>query len=124
MSDERKTHPATIAAQGLGWIDEVTKAVVPGIQPSSTFQRDPDGQYRSGRNYARTDNPTYDQPEAVLTALENGKVAMVLSSGMAAATSVFMSLRPGDHVVGPKVMYWSLRNWMLNFATEWGLHFT
>ncbi len=121
MTDDRKNHPATIAAQGLGWIDEKTRAIVPGIHPSSTFQRDADNQYRSGRNYARADNPTFDQPEAVLAALENGKGAMLFSSGMAAATAVFLALDPGDHVVGPKVMYWSLRNWLMTFATRWGL---
>ncbi|HEY1707443.1 MAG TPA: PLP-dependent transferase [Rhizomicrobium sp.] len=121
MSDERKSHPATIAAQGLGWIDQTTRAIVPGIHPSTTFERDPDGEYRSGRNYSRTDNPTFDQPETVLAALEHGAQAILFSSGMAAATSVFLSLRPGDHVVGPKVMYWSLRNWLMNFAREWGL---
>ncbi|HEX4533338.1 MAG TPA: PLP-dependent aspartate aminotransferase family protein [Rhizomicrobium sp.] len=116
-----KQKPATIAAQALGWIDETTRAVSPPIAPSSTFIRDPDNQYRSGRNYSRADNPTYDQPEAVLAALESGEDAMLFSSGMAAATAVFQSLKPGDHVVAPKVMYWSLRHWLLTFATQWGL---
>jgi cystathionine gamma-synthase len=40
---------------------------------------------------------------------------------MAAATAVFQSLAPGDHVIAPKVMYWSLRNWLLTFARGWGL---
>jgi len=31
------------------------------------------------------------------------------------------TLKPGDHVVAPKVMYWSLRNWLMNEATRWGL---
>ena len=113
--------PETIAAQGLGWIDEVTRAIAPGIQPSSTFLRDADNQYRSGRNYARADNPGYDQPEAVLAALEHGAAAALFSSGMAAATCVFLSLSPGDHVVAPKVMYWALRHWLMNFARGWGL---
>ena len=46
---------------------------------------------------------------------------MLFSSGMAAATAVFQSLKPGDHVIAPKVVYWSLRNWLLTFATDWGL---
>ncbi|MEJ1968187.1 MAG: PLP-dependent transferase [Rhizomicrobium sp.] len=71
---------------------------------------DADGQYRSGRNYARADNPTYDQAEAVLASLENGAAAMLFASGMAAATAVFLALKPGDHVVVSKVMYWSLRS--------------
>ena len=38
-----------------------------------------------------------------------------------AATSVFLALAPGDHVVAPTVMYWALRNWLLEDATHWGL---
>ena len=38
--------------------------------------------------------------------------AMIFASGMAAATCVFLSLTPGDHVVAPRVMYWALRNWL------------
>src|SRR5260370_960382 len=123
MSDRKKNaqHPATIAAQGLGWIDERTRAISPPVHASSTFQRDPDNLYRSGRNYVRADNPAFDQPEAVLAQLENGAAAMLFSSGMAAATAVFLALSPGDHVVVPKVMYWSLRNWLLTFARDWGL---
>ncbi len=113
--------PATVAAQALGWIDETTKAVAPPLHPSSTFVRDADNGYSSGRNYSRADNPTYDQAEAVLASLENGAGAALFASGMAAATSVFLSLKPGDHVVVSRVMYWSLRNWLLNFATNWGL---
>jgi len=113
--------PATAAAQGLGWVDEKTRGISPVLQPSTTFLRDEDNQYRSGRSYARADNPTFDQPEALLAHLEQGAAAALFSSGMAAATSVFLSLKPGDHVVAPKVMYWGLRNWLLGHASEWGL---
>jgi cystathionine gamma-synthase len=71
--------------------------------------------------YARADNPAFDQAEQVLCALEGGVQALVFSSGMAAATAVFLALAPGDHVVVPKVMYWSLRNWLTGFASGWGL---
>jgi cystathionine gamma-synthase len=113
--------PASLLAQGLGWIDPATKAIVPPIHLSSTFLRDEDNQFRSGRVYARADNPTYDQLEATLCALEKGEAAYCFASGMAAATACFLALAPGDHVVAPKVMYWSLRNWLMNFATSWGL---
>ena len=115
-------HPATIAAQALGWIDEQTRAVVPPIHVSTTYIRDPDNQYRSGRVYARADNPAFDQAQAVLARLEHGAQAALFASGMAAATAVFQALAPGDHVLAPKVMYWSLRHWLMNFATHWGLH--
>ena len=121
MKNDPSHKPETLAAQGLGWIDDVTRAVSPPLNASSTYIRDPYNQYRSGRDYIRADNPAFDQPEAVLTALEGGAGAMLYSSGMAAATSVFLALKPGDHVVAPKVMYWGLRNWLMNYATEHGL---
>ena len=119
--DNKTAKPETIAAQGLGWIDDKTRAITPPIHVSSTYLRDEDNQYRSGRVYARADNPAFDQPQAVITQLENGADSMLFASGMAAATAVFLALTPGDHVLAPKVMYWSLRNWLLNFATHWGL---
>ncbi len=119
--DAKKQHPDTIAAQALGWTDEATRAVIPPIHVSTTYLRDADNQYRSGRVYARADNPAFDQAEAVINALEGGHQALLFASGMAAATAVFQALAPGDHVLAPKVMYWSLRNWLLTFATQWGL---
>ena len=119
--DPEHSHPESIAAQALGWIDEATRAISPPIHTSSTYLRDADNQYRSGRVYARADNPAFDQAEAVIARLEQGAQAMLFASGMAAATAVFQSLAPGDHVLAPKVMYWSLRNWLLGFATQWGL---
>jgi cystathionine gamma-synthase len=112
---------ASLAAQAMGWIDPVTKAVVPPIHMASTYLRDEDNGYSSGRIYARADNPTFDQAETTLAALEGGAKALILSSGMSAATACFLALAPGDHVVVPKVMYWSLRNWLATFATGWGL---
>src|SRR5215469_16510506 len=113
--------PETVAAQGLGWIDTRTRAIAPPVHLTSTFERDPDNLYPAGYDYARPHNPTFDQPEAVLAKLENGAAAMLFSSGMAAATAVFQALRPGEHVVAPKVMYWSLRNWLVTFAAQWGI---
>jgi cystathionine gamma-synthase len=113
--------PESIAAQGLGWIDEATKALAPPLHPSTTFIRDADNQYRTGHVYARDHNVTFEQAEAVLTALEGGHASLVFASGMAAATAVFQALAPGDHVLVPEVMYWSLRNWLRGFATQWGL---
>jgi cystathionine gamma-synthase len=117
-SNRQPPHPATLAAQGLGWTDAATGAVVLPIQPATTYIRDPDNQYRRGRNYARADNPGYDQPQALLTALEGGAASLVFSSGMAAATTVFRALPVGAHVVGPRVMYHSLRRWIAGYAAE------
>jgi cystathionine gamma-synthase len=118
---EKTLSPQTLAAQALGWTDETTKAVIPPIHLATTYIRDPDNQYRSGRVYARADNPSYDQPEALLAQLEGGAAALTFASGMAAATTVFLALKPGDHVLAPKVMYWALRKWLTTTARDWGL---
>ena len=113
--------PESVAAQALGWIDEKTRAINPPIHVSSTFLRDADNGYSSGRVYMRDQNPAFDQAEALITHLEGGHETLLFASGMAAATAVFQGLRPGDHVLAPHVMYWSLRNWLMGFATSWGL---
>jgi cystathionine gamma-synthase len=105
----KQLRPASIAAQALGWTDQTTGAVVLPVHTATTFERDPDNQYRRGRSYGRSDNPSYDQPEALITALEGGAASLLFASGMAAAAAVFDSLPPGSHVVAPRVMYWALR---------------
>src|SRR5215469_13407992 len=73
----RRFRPATVAAQALGWVDETTKAITPAIHPTTTFVRDADNAYRAGFSYARAGNPTFVQPEALLTELEGGEASLV-----------------------------------------------
>jgi cystathionine gamma-synthase len=113
--------PETLAAQALGWIEATTRAVVPPVHPATTFERAPDNTLPGGRSYGRAQSPAFDQAEALLSALEGGAGAMLFASGMAAATAVFQSLRPGDHVLLPEVMYWSLRRWVLQYCADWGM---
>ena len=120
MTDPEK-HPATLAAQALGHVDPATGALIPPLHTATTYQRDPDNQYRRGRSYGRADNPTVDHAQALLNALDGGQRCLLFASGMAAATTVFQALAPGDHVVAPQVMYWGLRHWLLSFARPWGL---
>ncbi len=121
MSLPDSIKPSTAAAQALGFRDPVTGAFVPPIQPATTYERGPDNRLLSGRLYSRPDNPNYDQAEALLTRLEGGAATAVFSSGMGAATAVFLALRPGDHVLVPSVIYWALRAWLVGWATDWGL---
>jgi cystathionine gamma-synthase len=121
MDDSKRRHKATLAAQALGWIDEMTKAIIPPVFLTSTYIRDPDNQYRTGNIYGRPHNPTNEHPEKLLAALEGGAACLTFASGMAAAAAVFLALKPGDHIVAPKVMYWGLRKWLQTHASEWGL---
>jgi cystathionine gamma-synthase len=113
--------PATLTAQGLGWVAAPFNEIVPPIHVATTYERAGDGGYPGGRVYARDQNPVFDQVEALLARLEGGKAALVFASGMAAAAAVFQALRPGDRVLAPRSMYWALRSWLLQHASAWGL---
>jgi len=113
--------PETLAARALGHTDPLTGAINPPLHLSSTFVRAADNSYPLGRVYARADNPAFDEPQQVLAQLEKGEDAMLFASGMAAATAAILALVPGDHVVAPKVMYWSLRNWLGGYARGLGI---
>ncbi|MFT5503172.1 MAG: cystathionine gamma-synthase [Gammaproteobacteria bacterium] len=106
-------HSSTRLAQALGADQNTDKGIIPPIHIATTYLRDPDNQYRSGYSYGRPHNPTIQQAESVIAGLEQGSDAMLFGSGMAAATAVFLSCQAGDHVIAPKVMYWSLRKWLV-----------
>lgn len=121
MADRPTSEPGSkpyskrsLAAQAMGRIEPVTRAVVPPIHVATTYRRDPDNAYSSGYVYGRPDNATVREAEAVVAMLEEAEAgALLFGSGMAAATAVFRALDPGDHVVAPTVMYWALRQWLL-----------
>src|SRR3569833_1651903 len=98
--------PESLAAQALGWIDSKTGAVSPPIHMSSTFLRDPDNQYRTGHVYIRDDNPAFEQVQSLLSKLEGGTSAILFASVMASVTSEFLTLKPGDHALTPKNVYY------------------
>lgn len=116
--------PETIAAQAGGHIDAATGALIPPIHLATTFERDADNQYRKGYIYSRPDNPLTRQIEEVLCSLEGGAQALVLGSGMAAATAAFLALERPAHVVAPKVMYWGLKKWLAEDAPSLGIRTT
>ncbi|MBO6825728.1 MAG: PLP-dependent transferase [Sneathiella sp.] len=118
MKKSKSVSIETALAQGLGRMDDQFKGVIPGIHPSTTYEREPDGSYPNGRVYTRDQNPNYDQAESMLSLMEKGEGALLFSSGMSAAVSIFQALLPGDHIVAPKVMYWALRNWLLTFGAD------
>jgi cystathionine gamma-synthase len=121
VKDKAEWSARTLAAQALGRIDETTRAVVPPLHVATTFIRDPDNLYRSGNVYGRADNETVREGEAIVAALEGASSALLFGSGMSAAIALFLGLGPGAHVVAPKVMYWSLRNWLINEAPAHGV---
>jgi cystathionine gamma-synthase len=112
--DER-TFPAftarTLAASALGAWEPTTRALTPPIHVATTYIRGEDSSCSTGFVYGRADNISIHQAEALIAELEHAGEAMMFSSGMAAATAVFLSLPP-THIVAPTQMYWGLRQWL------------
>jgi cystathionine gamma-synthase len=120
--EQRSLSPETLAAQALGEVDPVSGGLAPVIGLATNYEQQPDGSYRQDRVYTRADNPTFEPAERLLAALEGaGSACALFGSGMAAATAVFQSLLPGDHVLVSRVLYWGVRKWLAEFALTWGL---
>ena len=122
MANHEDRSPETLLAQAMHYLDPANGGIVPPVQFSTTYARDASYEPRApGVSYGRDKNPTYVIAERVLAALEGGREALVFSSGLAAATALFQTLRPGDHVVAPVVMYHGLRDWLIHFCESWNV---
>ncbi|WP_417429837.1 trans-sulfuration enzyme family protein [Kiloniella sp.] len=117
-----KDKAETLLAQAGHYLDKESGSVVPPIQPSTTFARNEQGElYNSNRIYARDQSVNAEMAEAILCELEAGSSCKLFGSGMAAATALVQTLRPGDRIVAPTVMYWSLRAWLISFCADWNI---
>ncbi|MDN5288868.1 MAG: aminotransferase class V-fold PLP-dependent enzyme [Mucilaginibacter sp.] len=108
----------TVAIHAGNEKDESSKAVIQPIILSTTFERGIDGDFPGGHIYSRSSNPNRASLENVLAKLENGADAAAFSSGNAAGMSVFQSLAPGTHIIGPDDMYHGLRNQLKNLFAD------
>ena len=84
--------------------DPVSGAVMTPIVLASTFAQNGPGVHK-GFEYSRTNNPTRQTLERCLAALEGGTHGIAFATGCAAMTTLFHTLRPGDHVVACDDVY-------------------
>ena len=114
MDDQTKARftTKTLVAQALSASEPVTTALVPAIHMSATYLRDADNGYPAGYVYGRTDNPSVQQAENLIAALEGADEALSFGSGMAAATGVLLALEKPTHIIASQVMYWGFRSWL------------
>ena len=111
--------------------DAYRSATVPIYQTSTfSFESAEDGaRCFSGENdgyiYTRIKNPTIDALERQLAALENGYGGIAVSSGMAAATTIYLALMSqGDHIVSTDAIYGPARNVMEKQFVRFGFEST
>jgi cystathionine gamma-lyase len=99
--------------------------VVVPIHLSSTFARKRIDRPPKGLEYSRTGNPTRYALEKRLAALEKAKYGLAFSSGMAAETTVLLSLlKQGDHVVACDDLYGGTRRIFEHAFKKFGVSFT
>ena len=110
----------TLLAQGGHFIDPETGAIVPPIHPATTYARDE--RYELGRfGYSRSANPTGTRVEEVLARLEGAEDALVFASGLAGISTFFDTVRAGERVVAPRVMYHGSADWLRRLAERRGV---
>lgn len=103
------------------FIDQRTGAVVPPVHPATTYARDGNYELIGGIRYGRYGNPGWTQVEEIVAKLDGGRDAKVFGSGLAACTAVFETLRCGQHILAPQVMYHGAQKWMRRIAERRGL---
>jgi cystathionine gamma-synthase len=104
---------------------EITGAVVPPLVQSTTFNRDPNGEFIEGRDvYTRASNPNRRLIENKLALLEKGTDAACFASGQAATMSIFHSLGQNSHVILPDDIYYGTRVILENLYKIWNIDFT
>ncbi len=105
QGSNRKLSARTRIAQALHFEEAETGAVVPAIQPTSTYARDEMYEVRTDYMYRRDGSQATGHAEAIIAELEGAKDTLLFSSGMSACTAVIEQLDTGSHLVIPKVMY-------------------
>jgi cystathionine gamma-synthase len=114
----------TLAIQTTLSHDANAGAVVAPIYLSTTFEREADGSYQHEHVYSRASNPNRQALEKSLAEIENGAVALSFSSGMAATTALFQSLKSGDHIIMPDDLYYATSVLVEEVFGQWGLTLT
>lgn len=99
--------------------------IVTPIHLASTFARKEIDKPTGGYEYARTDNPTRHALEKRLAVLENAKYGLAFASGLAAETTLALSLlKNGDHVIAFEDLYGGTRRLFDKTLANFGLEFT
>lgn len=84
--------------------DPATGSAVVPIYQTSTYVQQAVGVHQ-GYEYSRTDNPTRRALETCIAALESVPFGLGFASGMAATTTLAMTLKAGDRVLIPDDVY-------------------
>ena len=108
MSTEKRgfSTNAIHAGEEPDFREGATGDVVVPIHLSTTFAREKVNEPTGGYEYTRSANPTRKALETKLASLDNAKYGLAFTSGLAAETTILLSLlKSGDHVVAFDDLY-------------------
>lgn len=93
-----------VYGNGKDYDKDKTGAISFPIYQTATYAHPEVGQ-TTGFDYSRLQNPTRQQVEHVVAALEGGVDALAFSTGMAAITALMELFQPGDHLITDADLY-------------------
>jgi cystathionine beta-lyase len=102
--------------------DPSTGAIMTPIFQTSTYVQESPAKHK-GYAYARGANPTRNQLQQSIAALENAKHAICFSSGMGATDAVIKLLKPGDEVITSNDLYGGSYRMFRRIYEKFGIKF-
>ncbi|MGM9605499.1 MAG: trans-sulfuration enzyme family protein [Faecousia sp.] len=100
---------------------ENTRAISFPIYQTASFSHIEPGHNGSGFDYSRESNPTRQQLEETVSALEGAVDTVAFSSGMAAIAALVELFRPGDQIIFSEDLYGGTVRLLHNIAEKNGL---
>lgn len=121
--DKKTRNIETIAIHASAKHESGARSIVPPLEASTNFEHDVKGYQAGDFIYTRDKNPNRLQLENVLKEMESGEACAAFASGIAAISSVFMSVKKGCHILIPMDTYHGSRALLEKFGERWGLEY-
>ncbi len=112
-----------IYGDGKEYDKDYTGAISFPIYQTATFAH-PEVGMSTGFDYSRLQNPTRQQVEKIVAALEGGVDALAFSSGMAAISAMMELFNPGDHLITDVDLYGGSTRLFHNVSEKNGITFS
>ncbi len=135
--DPKNWHPATLAIHGLGRLPKAHHAVSTPILQTSNYYFDTadevedfmrskgQGKVTREHEYARYGNPTQQECERKLAAIEGAERSVLYSSGMAAVLLALMTfMKREGHIIFTGDCYRQTRDFAMNFLSKFDVLFS
>jgi cystathionine gamma-synthase len=134
FSNPKGWNPATLAVHGLGRLPKAYFAVSTPIVQTSNFyfdstaevlefmQAKSEGRLVREHEYGRYGNPTQQECERKLAAVEGAERAVLFSTGMSAVVMTLMAyMKRGKHIIFTNDCYRQTRDFATNLLSEFGI---